>query len=66
MATLVYWLFCGSFLAAVSLHLAASLLVGLWLLWRDDLLIDWHANLMIAALGFGIGGTLAAFWLPAA
>ncbi|BAC89185.1 hypothetical protein [Gloeobacter violaceus] len=64
MGTLVYWWFCGSFVVALSLHLTASLLIGVWCFWREENLVDWHGNLMLAALLFGIGGTIAAYLLP--
>lgn len=61
---LIYWLFSGSFLAAVCLHVTGSLVLGVWLFRRDEALIDWHANIMLAALALGICGAVAARLLP--
>ncbi|MBC8121596.1 MAG: hypothetical protein H7Y22_07140 [Gemmatimonadaceae bacterium] len=61
---LIYWLFSGSFLAAVCLHIAGSLVLGVWLFWKEETLIDWHANIMLAALVLGICGAVAARLLP--
>ena len=62
MAELGYWIFCGSFLVALALHLCGSLLIATWMFRREDSLIDWHGNVMLAALLFGTCGALGANW----
>lgn len=66
MEGLVYWLFSGGFLLALTLHLLGSLLIVGWWFWRDENLLIWHGNLMLAALVSGIGGALFGYWLPTA
>jgi len=63
---MTYWLFSGSFIAAVLLHLVGSLLIAVWLLWREDALVDWHGTCMLTALAAATVGAAASVLLPPA
>ncbi|MBC7883677.1 MAG: hypothetical protein H7Y37_20500 [Anaerolineae bacterium] len=58
-----YWLFCGSFLIALTAHLLASIIILVWCFWREAMLVDWHGRLMLFALGCGVVGALSQYWL---